>query len=303
MFIERVGWLVLTVWMCSAEPAGAQLLRPERAPSAAAAAADVTPPVLIQFEAPATLNVAKATPPFSVLIKATDDLSGVRRVLFIATGPSGQRSVGRVLADWPSTSFSRRVGLFTMFAGRLLEPGVWTFSEAQVDDLAGNSRNYNAAQLAALGNTTFTVVNTGSFDKVAPTLTGGQILTPSVPLSGIAKGTASQAPFVGVKLSATDAGSTAVAGLAGAIAVFCSAGDRPCVELWASPGGGAPASATLFVAAQVGSQLGHVPGDYQLYGVVLWDQAGNMRELYDIAYGGTTDFGTLFPSTKLTLKP
>lgn len=301
MCMNRLGGLVVAAWMFVV-PASAQLLRPERAP-AAAAALDSTPPVLTQFEAPATLNVAKAAPPFSVLIKATDDLSGVRDVFFFATGPSGQRIFAFARADWPSTSLSRRVGLFTMFAGRLLEPGTWTFDQARIEDLVGNPGKYNQAQLAALGNTTFTVLNTGNFDKVAPTLSGGQILTPSVSLSAIAKGTAGQAPFVGVKLSATDTGNSAVAGLAGAAVAFCSAGDNPCVELWSAPSGGSLTAGTLFAGAQVGSQLGHVPGDYQLYSVVLWDQAGNLRELVDIAQGGTTDFSTLFPTTKLTLKP
>jgi hypothetical protein len=53
----------------------------------------------------------------------------------------------------------------------------------------------------------------------------------------------------------------------------------------------------------VSTALGHVPGEYLLYEIVLVDHAGNARELLSTAFGGTTDFGSLFPSTTLTLKP
>jgi hypothetical protein len=268
-----------------------------------AAAVDLTPPTLTTFDAGTTLNVSKATPLFSVLIKATDDLSGVRDILFLATGPSGQRIFVDTRADYPTTSFVRRVGFTSFYAGRLLQPGVWRIDEARVEDLVGNPGKYNQTALAALGNTTFTVVNTGAYDAVAPTLTSGQILTPTVSLSATAKGTTNQAPFVGVKVTAADTGSTAVAGMAGAAAAFCIAGNNPCLELWASPTGGSQATGTFVVGAQVSAVLGHVPGEYQLYEVVLWDQAGNTRELVSKDYGGTTDFSTLFPTTKITLKP
>jgi hypothetical protein len=180
---------------------------------------------------------------------------------------------------------------------------VWTIDEARVEDVVGNPGKYNQAQLAALGNTTFTVVNTGAYDAVAPTLTSGQIMTPTVSLSASAKGTANQAPFIGVKLTAADTGSTALAGMAGAAVALCTAGNNPCLELWATPTGGSQATGTFFAGAQVSAALGHVPGEYQLYEVVLWDQAGNMRELVSKDYAGTTDFSTLFPTTKITLKP
>jgi hypothetical protein len=49
--------------------------------------------------------------------------------------------------------------------------------------------------------------------------------------------------------------------------------------------------------------LGQVPGEHFLYEVVLWDQAGNARELLGTAFGGSTDFGALFPTTKISLVP
>lgn len=264
---------------------------------------DVTPPVLTAFDAGTSLNTAKATPPFSVLVKASDDLSGVRSILFWATGPSGQRIPALVELAYPVKSHDGRIGFGALFAGRLLQPGVWTIAEARVEDLAGNHASYDQAALAALGNTTFTVVNKGSHDAVPPTVGSGQVLTPVVSLSAVAKGTASLAPYVGIKVLAVDNGSTALAGLAGAEAAFCIAGDNPCLELRATPMGGAQASGTLTLGAQVSPQLGHVPGEYELCELGVWDQAGNAAVLSSVACGGSTDFSLYFPTTKITLTP
>lgn len=271
----------------------------------AAAALDLTPPVLTAFDAGTVLNVAKATPPFSVRVKASDDLSGVRTILFWATGPSGQRIPALVELAYPAKNHDGQVGWGGLFAGRLLQPGTWTIDEARVEDLAGNHAEYDHAALAALGNATFTVVNKGKHDAAAPGIGigSGQVLTPLVSLSGLAKGTANQAPFVGIKVLASDLGSTALAGLAGAEAAFCIAGNNPCIELRATPLGGAQASATLYLGAQVASALGHLPGTYELCELGVWDQAGNATVLDSVACGGSTDFSLYFPSTTITLAP
>ncbi len=266
-------------------------------------ALDVTPPVLTAFDAGTVLNVTKASPPFSVQVKASDDLSGVRTILFWTSGPSGQRIPALVELAYPVKSHDGRVGYGTLFAGRLLQPGVWTIDEARVEDVAGNHAEYDHAALAALGNTSFTVVNKGSHDTAAPSVGSGQVLTPVVSLSSAAKGTAGLAPFVGIKVLASDTGDTALAGLAGAEAAFCINGDNPCIELRATPLGGAQASATLYLGTQVATALGHVPGEYELCELGVWDQAGNTIVLDSVACGGSTDFSLLFPTTKITLTP
>ncbi|MFO1341149.1 MAG: hypothetical protein U1F53_23490 [Burkholderiaceae bacterium] len=264
---------------------------------------DVTPPVLTSFNADTTLNLAKPTPPFSVQVKASDDLSGVRTLLFWASGPSGQRIPALVELAYPAKSHDGRVGFGTLFAGRLLQPGVWTITEARVEDAAGNHAEYDHAALAALGNASFTVLNKGNHDATGPGVTSGQVLTPVISLSSPAKGTAGLAPFVGIKVLASDTGNTALAGLAGAEAAFCINGDNPCIELRATPPGGAQASATLTLGAQVAAALGHVPGEYELCELGVWDQAGNATVLDSVACGGSTDFSLLFPTTKITLTP
>jgi hypothetical protein len=268
------------------------------------AAADVTQPALTAFGAGTTLDVGKPTPPFSILIKGKDNLSGVVAVTYFATGPSGQRIFGGLSVDYPGTGFSRRGGFSDLYVGRLLEPGAWVIDEAAVMDAAGNLGYYGAAALAALGNTRFTVVNGGTYDTVAPTLTSGQILTPTVSLSSFAKGTTTLAPYVGVKVTAADAGSTAVAGLAGAGATFCVADASRCIAVGvATPNAGNQPSGTLVLGSQVASVLGQSPGEYLLSAILLWDQAGNVRELVSTAFGGSTNFGKFFPTTKITLQP
>jgi hypothetical protein len=260
--------------------------------------------MLTAFDALPTFNVAKASPPFSVLIKATDDLSGVDHLLFTAVGPSGQRIPVLVNADYPATSFSRRVGIgWGLYSGRLLQPGTWTIDQARLVDLARNHSKYNQAALAALGNTSFTVVNNGPYDAVAPTLTGGQVLTPVVSLSAPARGTTNQAPFVGAKVTLADTGSTAVAGVAAAGVTFCLADESRCLDLMANPNASALATGTLIAGLQVSAVVGQMPGEYLLYEVVVIDQAGNMRELLSTVFGGTIDFSALFPTTKITLTP
>ena len=260
-------------------------------------------PVLTRFDAGTTWSMNRGAVPLSILVKATDDLSGLSHILIRVVGPSGQSLFGFADFDYPAKSVSRRVMLNSFFDGRLLEPGAWTIVHVRLVDLAGNARKVEGAALAALGNTVFTVVNKSKFDNLAPTLVGGKLLTTSVSLSDTAGGTA-QAPFVGLKVSVADSGASDIAGVATAHAAFCLADESRCLDLMQSaPLGGAATSATVTIGQQVSSVLGHVPGEYYLYEIVLVDHAGNARELLSTAFGGATDFSALFPATKIVLKP
>jgi hypothetical protein len=283
--------------MHRAGPAGAAL-------QDAAAVADTTPPTLTQFAAGTTWSMNRGAVPLSVLVKGSDDLSGLSHILIQAVGPSGQGLAAYASFDYPVKSVSRRVSMSTpFFAGRLLEPGAWTIVKARFVDQAGNPRKVEGSALAALGNTAFTVVNTGTFDNVAPTLTSAQLLTSAVSLSGTAKGT-TKAPFVGLKLGVADSGATGTAGIASVHAAFCLADESRCLDmLQSAPLGGNAPSATITIGQQVSPALGHVPGEYLLYELNLIDHAGNIRNLLSTAFGGTTDFGALMGNTKITLTP
>ena len=103
----RLAWMaaLLTLVAAAAAHAGGE----------APVVLDVTPPVLTAFDAGTSLNTAKATPPFSVLVKASDDLSGVRSILFWATGPSGQRIPALVELAYPVKSHEGRAGFGALF--------------------------------------------------------------------------------------------------------------------------------------------------------------------------------------------
>lgn len=263
---------------------------------------DTTPPVLTAFNAGTALNLGKAAAPFRISIKGTDNLSGIKSVNYSATGPSGQVISGATDTAFPATTYSVLGG----FAGvsQFLEPGTWTFTEASAFDWAGNLVNLDEAALAALGNTTFTVSNTGGYDLVKPALTSGKLITPSVSLSAVAKGTASEDPFAGAQVTVTDAGNTAVAGVQSAVAIFCQLADpSKCIVLTGSTTATGVGSVTLKLKSQVSAARGNVVGAHTLQSVTVRDHAGNFSTLTSTLFGGTTDFSTLFPATVITLKP
>jgi hypothetical protein len=270
--------------------------------SQSAAGADVTPPVLTQFNASATLDLSKAAAPFRINIKATDDLSGLQYLSALATGPSGQTITAFAFSSYPAINFAGFAGFSTI--DRLLEPGAWKFTYAYGYDVAGNYFGLDETALAALGNTTFTVVNISGYDPVTPALAGGQIFTPSVSLSGHAAGTTDQDPYVGCKLKLTDAGSTALSGLSQGYAYFCQLADTSkCIYLSGYTYATGLASASFSVGTQVSASRGDVPGNYELYYVHVDDHAGNGKSYTSSKFGGETDFSAIFPTTVIKLKP
>jgi hypothetical protein len=263
---------------------------------------DTTPPALTTFNAGTALNLGKAAAPFRISIKGTDDLSGIKSVNYSATGPSGQVISGATDTAFPSTSYSVLGG----FAGvsQFLQPGTWKLTEASAFDWAGNLVNLGETALAALGNTTFTVSNSGGYDLVKPALTSGKLITASVSLSAVAKGTASEDPFAGVSVTAPDAGNTAVAGVQSAAAIFCQLADpSKCIYLTGLTTATGVGSVTLKLKSQVSAARGNVAGAHTLQSVTVRDHAGNFVTLTSTLFGGTTDFSTLFPATVITLKP
>jgi len=263
--------------------------------------ADVTPPVLTKFSASTTLDVSKAAAPFRIVINASDDISGFQSLSAYATGPSGQTIYAQFNPGYPATSVSGFGGFSNL--SRVLEPGMWKFTFAYAYDVAGNYVYVDEDDLAALGNTTFKVVNNSGYDLVKPLLTGGKIQTPSVSLSSHPPATTKD-PYVGVKLNLTDAGTTTLAGVRYAYAYFCQLADPDkCIYAYGSTNATGLAAVTLSAAVQVSTARGNVPGDYELEVVYVYDYAGNSNYLQSTKFGGTTDFSTMFPTTVIKLKP
>lgn len=280
---------------------GRQIARQQAAPMQGGAI-DSTPPALTLFNAGTTLNLAKAAAPFQITIKGTDDLSGLKSVNWDATGPSGQVISGSIDTAFPAASYSGKGG----FAGvsQFLEPGTWTVTHVYGYDWAANFFSLDAAGAAALGNTSFTVSNSGGYDLVKPTLTSGKLITPSKSLSVVAKGTASEDPLIGLKVTVADTGNTAVSGIQSASAILCQLADPgKCIYPVGLTSATGLTSTTLTLKSQVSAARGNVPGAYTLRAVTVMDHAGNFTTLTSTAFGGTTDFSTLFPATVITLTP
>lgn len=265
--------------------------------------ADAAGPVLTAFNAPTTLNVSKGAAPFKVTVKATDDLSGVRVINFYAYGPSGQNIFLSAPAGFPLTKFSSPAGISNV--NRMLEPGSWNITYGYAYDAAGNFAYFDQTSLQALGNATFTVVNSSGYDIVKPTLTDGKILTPSVSLSSFVPGTTGAAPFAQIKVSAADTGSTTVSGVSSVYLSLCKVADaNVCINARGDTYATAQATMALYVGAQVSASNGNVTGTYEVAEAYVYDHAGNYSQYKSTKFGGSTDFSTFFPTgTSIKLKP
>ncbi len=264
----------------------------------AASAVDMTPPVVTAFDAPAVLDVTRADNPLHVKIEATDDRSGVASAIAYATGPSGQHVGAQLYVTLPAKKLTGALTGYDLTAFEA--PGTYTFYALYVRDVAGNLTFLDQAQLANLGQSSFTVKNTRGFDAVAPTLLSGKILTPNVSLSSTVPGT-DQPPFAGLSIVAGDSGNTAVAGVTSASVMFCTLDESNCISAWAND---AHAPGTPKVTLRLGTQLsGVAPGEYHLYDIWLHDRGNNYQWLRSSKFGGSVDFGTYFPTTTITLVP
>lgn len=270
--------------------------------SATAGVLDTTGPVLTKFTASTKLDLRQAQPTFKVAVKGTDDLSGLNYLYFYALGPSGQYLYGYYYAGFPQTAFSGNAGLSTPVS-RLTEPGTYNIVSAYAYDVAGNYSYVDAPTLASLGgNTVFTVVNSAGYDIVKPTLVGGKILTPTISVASHAAGTTDKDPYIGITVDTTDAGNTAVSGVRQATAVFCKSGDTgTCIYVSGSTYAGGQPTLTLNLSGTVTPTT--ALGNYLLYYLYVSDFASNYAYYYSTDFAGTTDFSTMFPTTKIKVTP
>ncbi len=267
---------------------------------------DVTPPVLTAFKISAQVNLRKRGEQALASWTATDDLSGAYYLYVQLEGPSGQQfaALSRSIA-YTDTAWSDTAPV--SFSGSdYYEPGNWTATYAYLYDLHGNVAQYDAAALAALGNTVVKVANK-TYDVLPPAAVSGEILTPSVTLSKTPPGLPySQGDDFKMRVTASDsAGGAIVSGLNYLYAVYCRWEADSCsysfgVSASAGVWGDGTGTCTL------GQRLGPGPqtGTYTLYYLQLQDNAGNVKSYVDINHGGDTDFSTLFPGgTTVELLP
>ena len=259
---------------------------------------DTTPPHLTSFSVAASVDASVSTHQLQVEMTLVDELSGVDWAQLHAISPSGQE----IWSDVPHVTGAKRrearTGLhFLPFA----EAGTWQVTEVIGRDVAGNFFFYNQTQLAALGPNTFQVVNPKS-DLVAPTLSGGKVLTSSVSLSQPAKGTLAEWPLLRLQLRVADTGSPGRSGANLANVFMCLPDGSSCFSLVSDP-------STLFgldrdtLIAHARLTPDTLPGVYVVRAVDLFDHAGNARVYLSTAFGGSTDFDALLSPSTIDVTP
>ena len=261
--------------------------------AAQAGSSDVTGPVLTKFDAAKVFDVSRPAPAMVVDFKVRDDLSGVSWGYALALGADDVA----VYVSW-SDGFPKKVVTGQMssradYAHAYLKPGTYFFLVADFWDDAGNLRHYEAGELAALGNATFTVVNTTGYDSLKPSLVDGEVLTPRVSLSHPRQ--------VGVRVHAADTGDSAVSGVASIDVVFCTLDSSACIS-GSNRNRHAPGQAEW--DATLGIELYAGPGVYHLRSIHIEDHAGNGWGGLSVLFeDGWIDFDQYFPSTTITVTP
>lgn len=259
---------------------------------------DSRPPTVTGFSAGTQVDVSKSTAQLTMSLVASDDLSGLDSIMVGAMSPSGQRIYAYSNGHAGVLQVKAKLALsLSPFA----EPGLWQIVSVNVSDINGNWTYLDQAALKSLGNAEFQVVSVAA-DLVAPTLTGGKILTPEVSISKPAKGTENQPSYARVLLNISDTGTDAVSGPSFSSPSFCLRDKSTCIYFGSY---GQPVYGVKNFAEVLGNPyLSDVPpGEYVLESVGLSDWAGNYRLYTSTEFGGETDFGQLFPSTVLTIKP
>lgn len=255
---------------------------------------DDAPPALTAFSVEPQVNLRKTGEQALVNWTLADDLSGVAYMYVQFTGPGDSsaalsRSVGYTDVAWSDVQ--------PLMLGASSPPGNWVATYLYAHDMRGNYVEYDAAALAALGNTVVKVGNK-TFDQDPPALVGGEILTPTVTLSKNPPGMPySFGDDLKVRVTASDAAlGKIVSGVRYIYLYFCKWNADSCdyaVSLAATSDTWGDVQKTLVLGQRLVPGL--EPGAYTLYQVYMQDNAGYWRDYTDVSHGGDTDFATFFP--------
>lgn len=259
---------------------------------------DTTGPKLKELNLSSSANAQQAGERINYSFSATDDLSGVRWIGFVLTGPSGQQWTAYAEVGMPRTKASGRGG---MGVSQWAESGEWIVTEVRGGD-ANNNYLQDPGDLSALGNVRVQVRNTGGTDKVAPTLVSGQVLTPAVSLSQPPNGTEYGGPFVAISVQVQDGGNSP-SGVSWFTADFCDQWDSLCLSLNAQTNARVGVKNVTLQPYTVADEVMTPAGRYRLSRVTITDTAGNTTQMVSTHIGGDTDFSLLFPSTTIDLNP
>jgi len=249
---------------------------------------DIEPPKVVSFAAGTLVDLQKPQKDtLPVTFSLTDNLVGVERIELRAQSASGfQEASGSKSVSLPTRRLDVSVPL--SFWGDADE-GEWQVVSASLYDANDNVTFLDAAALSALGNTRFTVVNRSRSDTVAPTVTGGQVLTPSLSRTVAPRGEyPSHMARAAVELRVLDTGVSRVSGVHSVDITYCEDVFFNCIYLQGAvlnPGKGnakIAAAGTIYRSEAVGR--------YRIESVSVRDTEGNSRGYY----AGDTDFDALF---------
>lgn len=182
-----------------------------------------------------------------------------------------------------------------MIPNAFSEPGTWRVTDAYVTDDAYYSVHYDATQLAALGNTSFTVSNRNGGDAVPPRLDRILIQSATVPANSLG---------IALQVQGTDLAGPSLSGMLAINLAFCLRGDPfTCIYAY-SPELRAQSQSHMAAGAYL-SAYGVPPGEYILNSASVMDQATNTTYLLSKDFGGTTDFAPYFGSAtqSITITP
>jgi hypothetical protein len=143
------------------------------------------------------VKVAPANPKISFKYTSPGLFSSVQ---FWIESPSGRGFIADVFQTPipDSKSGSMIVQRTGAGLGLYAEPGIWTLTAAYIYDNAGNAASYTGSQLLDIfPSVTITVKNNGTPDVSPPTVSAGEILTPTVSLS-------SKLPYFKARLTVAD---------------------------------------------------------------------------------------------------
>jgi hypothetical protein len=281
---------------------------------------DTTPPVIAKISVSGTVTATKAGQFVTVHLNATDDLSGVYGLLIVLASPDGSQTIVQQQYDTiPGTKYTlteqmgeprydNPTGAFSITT----EPGNWHVDQVYIADLAGNEAIYDAAQLAALGDTQFKVFN-AKYDGTPPVLLSGSISTATLSLSAAPPGTPpGTLPLAALQTIVQDPVTPNASGIDWVAVTFCLPpynGNTCADEFSVFSLTGVPVvnATTLTASGQIYSDinLGQpvTPGVYQMYAVQIGDISSNVASYVDTAFGGTVSLGSYFPTTTITISP
>jgi len=260
---------------------------------------DHVPPTLTAIQTSPPVNTAGDNFMAKFKLQLADSFSGVASACVTVSSPGGIY-YGTCHSSLPSHNLSANLGLEL----GSVEPGTWSVVEVDVWDAAGNWAGYYGDSLAPFGNLNFEVKSPRWYgnDSVAPTISLGTVLTPTLSLSSHAKGT-NNAPYAAVTLSVADQGSPTASGIRSAGAYFCTPDTWYCLYTSADDSVYRHGSEDLKAFTQLPTWY-LIPGDYQLYYAWVVDFHGNSTYYTSTFFGGETDMSTLFPAgSTITLTP